>query len=112
MRFSPKRIARLIVRGLEHAKEEGIRLRGMKPGQIVVDEAWVGRNKYKQQRWPRAKGGMNVRKRPFVCFSAALRTAEMVSERVAIKKRRKLESMVRRPKDTKPIYNPRPYYTW
>ena len=112
MRFSPKRAARSILRGLEHAKEEAIKLQNMKEGQIIVDQAWVGRNIYRKQLWPRARGRTNVRMRPYTHFTVMLRTLETVHKRRAKVKQRKLESMVRRPKETKPIYNARPYYTW
>ena len=102
----------MIMRGLEHAKEEAMKLQEMKEGQIIVDQAWVGRNTYKKQLWPRARGRMNVRMRPYTHFTVTLRTAETVNKRVEKVKQRKLESMVRRPKEEKPIYNARPYYTW
>jgi ribosomal protein L22 len=112
MRFSPKRAARMIMRGLEHAKEEAMKLQDMKQGQIIVDQAWVGRNTYKKQLWPRARGRMNIRMRPYTHFTVMLRSAETVNKRIEKVKQRKLESMVRRPKEEKPIYNARPYYTW
>jgi ribosomal protein L22 len=112
MRFSPKRAARNLLRGLEHAKEEAIKLQEMKDGEIIVDQAWVGRNTYKKQVWPRARGRMNIRMRPYTQFTVMLRTAETVNKQIAKVKQRKLESMVRTQKDTKPIYNARPYYTW
>jgi ribosomal protein L22 len=112
MRFSPKRAARNLLRGLEHAKEEAIKLQEMKDGEIIVDQAWVGRNTYKKQVWPRARGRMNIRMRPYTQFTVMLRTAETVNKQVAKVKQRKLESMVRTQRDTKPIYNARPYYTW
>jgi ribosomal protein L22 len=112
MRFSPKRVARLVFRGLEHAKEEAIRLNEMKEGQIIVDQAWVGRITYSKQLWPRARGRVNIRMRPTVSFSVLLRSAETVNKRVEKKKLRHLESLVRRPSEMKPIYNARPYYTW
>jgi hypothetical protein len=97
---------------LEHAKEEAIRLQDMKEGHIIIDQAWVGRNTYKKQLWPRAKGRMNIRMRPYTHFTVVLRTAETVNKQIEKVKVRKLERMVRRQKDTKPIYNARPYYTW
>jgi|SRR5579859_4216201 len=112
MRFSPKRAARLVLRGLEHAKEEAIRLQEMKESQIIVDQAWVGRNTYKRQFWPRARGRLNIRMRPYTHFTVMLRTAETVQKQIENVKRRKLEALVRRPSEWKPIYNPRPYYTW
>ena len=112
MRFSPKRVARSIMRGLEHAKEEGIRLNDMKDGQIIVDQAWVGRGRYRKQIWPRARGRLNIRMRPHTHFTVLLKTAETVNKRVAKVKRRKLEKMVRGMQLNKPIYNARPYYTW
>jgi hypothetical protein len=112
MRFSPKRQARNIMRGLEHAKEEAVRLQQMMDGKIIVDQAWVGRNTYKKQLWPRARGRMNIRMRPYTHFTVMLRSAETVAKREAKVKQKKLESMVRRPSESRPIYNPRPYYTW
>ena len=112
MRFSPKRAAVNILRGLEHAKEEAIKLQEMNEGQIIVDQAWVGRNTYKKQLWPRARGRMNIRMRPYTQFTVMLRTAETVQKQVAKVKQRKLESLVRRQSDMRPIYNARPYYTW
>jgi hypothetical protein len=72
----------------------------------------VGRNAYRRQRWVRARGRMNIRMRPFSHFTVTLRTKETVDKRVAKVKQRKLEKLVRRPSEMKPIYNPRPYYTW
>jgi hypothetical protein len=112
MRFSPKRQARNILRGLEHAKEEALRLQEMKDGKIIVDQAWVGRNTYKKQLWPRARGRMNIRMRPYTHFTVMLRSAETVAKRQEKVKQKKLEGMVRRPSEFRPIYNPRPYYTW
>ena len=112
MRFSPKRAARNIMRGLEHAKEEAMRLQEMKEDHIIIDQAWVGRSLYKRQFWPRGKSQTNYRMRPYTHFSVTLRTAETVNKQIARVKQRKLESMVRRPKENKPIYNARPYYTW
>src|SRR5438270_12591165 len=112
MRFSTKRAARTILRGLEHAKEEAIRLQDMKDGHIVLDQAWVGRNGYRKQRWIRARGRMNIRMRPFSHFTVLLRSQETVDKRIERVKMRKLQKMVRRPSETRPIYNPRPYYTW
>jgi large subunit ribosomal protein L22 len=112
MRFSPKRVARHILRGLEHAKEEAIRLQEMKQGEITVDQAWVGRMEFMKQFWARARGATNLRRRPFTHFTVLLRSSKVVRERVAKVKQRKLEKLVRRPTDYKPIYNARPYYTW
>jgi ribosomal protein L22 len=112
MRFSPKRAARTILRGLEHAKEEAIRLQEMKDGQIVLDQAWVGRNAYRKQLWPRARGRVNIRMRPFSHFTVMLKSKETVEKQVEKVKLRKLHKLVRRPSEMKPIYNPRPYYTW
>lgn len=112
MRFSPKRVARSILRGLEHAKEEAVKLQEMRDGQIIIDQAWVGRGRYKKQAWPRARGRMNVRMRPMTHFTVMLRSAETVAKQVAKVKQRKLESLVRTQKETRPIYNARPYYTW
>jgi hypothetical protein len=112
MRFSPKRTARMIVRGLEHAKEEAIALQQMKEGEILVDEAWVGRNAFKKQFWPRARGRFNLRMRPFTHFTVKLRSAETVNKRVEAKKMKKMKKIGKPPAQNKPIYNPRPYYTW
>lgn len=112
MRFSPKRPARMILRGLEHAKEEAIRLQEMKEGQIIIDQAWVGRNQYRRQYWPRARGRLNIRMRPYTHFTVLLRTSETVNKQLDKVKRRKLENMTRLPRVEKPIYNARPYYTW
>jgi predicted methyltransferase len=112
MRFSPKRQARNIVRGLEHAKEEAIKLQEMAAGKIVVDQAWVGRGPYKRQFWPRARGRVNIRMRPFTHFTVRLRSAETVEKRVEEKERRKYEKIGKALPQYKPIYNPRPYYTW
>jgi hypothetical protein len=100
------------MRGLEHAKEEAIRLQEMKEGQIIIDQAWVGRETYKKQPWPRARGRFNMRMRPYTHFTVLLRTAETVNKQIAKVKERKLESLVRRPSEMRPIYNARPYYTW
>ena len=112
MRFSPKRAARTILRGLEHAKEEAIRLQDMQEGKIVLDQAWVGRNTYRKQRWIRARGRMNVRMRPFSHFTVLLKSTETVEKRTDMVKMRRLKKLARRPSEMKPIYNPRPYYTW
>jgi large subunit ribosomal protein L22 len=112
MRFSPKRAARLVFRGLEHAKEEAIRLHGMKDGQVIVDQAWVGRNKFRRQIWPRARGRANFRMRPYSHFTVLLRHAQIAKERLEKKKEKKLESIVWKRKDYRPIYNARPYYAW
>ena len=112
MRFSPKRVARIVQQGLEHAKEEAIKLRGMKQDEIIIDEAWVGRNSYVKQFWPRARGRLDIRRRPYTHFTVVLRTSEKVNKQIAKVKERKLESMFRKPKETKPIYNARPYYAW
>jgi ribosomal protein L22 len=112
MRFSSKRVARSVMRGLEHAKEEAIKLSDMKEGRIVVDQAWVGRSAFKRQPWPRARGRRNIRMRPFTHFVIRLRTAEVVQKQVEKVKLRKIKRMFRQVNQAKPIYNPRPYYTW
>jgi ribosomal protein L22 len=112
MKFSPKRQARTIVRALEHAKQEAIKLEDMEDGKIVVDQAWVGRTTPRRQFWARARGRPNVRMRPRTQFTVVLRPVSVVQERVEKVKKRKLESLGRRPSERKPIYNPRPYYTW
>jgi large subunit ribosomal protein L22 len=112
MRFSPKRVARMVMRGLEHAKEEAIRLQDMKEGHIIVDQAWVGHNFYKRQLWPRARGKRDIRMRPYSHFTLMLRTSETVDKRIAKVKEKKLKRMAHRVNETRPIYNPRPYYTW
>ena len=112
MRFSPKRIAQSIRANLEHAKEEAIRLRGLQEGKIVVDQAWVGRGPFVPQLWPRARGRMNIRMRPRTSFSVVLRDGEEVERRVEEKRMSKLWRAFKPLNERKPIYNPRPYYTW
>jgi len=112
MRFSPKRQARLIVRSLEHAKEEAIRFKEMTDGKIMIDQAWVGRSPYKKQVWPRARGRVNIRMRPYTHVCVMLRSSDIVDKRVEKKKQKKVEKLGRWPSEMKPIYNPRPYYTW
>jgi Ribosomal protein L22p/L17e len=112
MKFSPKRQARNIVRALEHAKQEAIKLEDMKEGEIVIDQAWVGRDPFRRQVWPRARGRTNVRMRPRTHFTILLRPSSVLQERVEKVKKIKLESLGRRPSERKPIYSPRPYYTW
>jgi hypothetical protein len=102
----------MILRGLEHAKEEAIALQEMKTGQIIVDEAWVGRNAFRKQFWPRARGRLNIRMRPFTHFTVKLRSADTVNKRVEAKKTKKMKKIGKPPAQNKPIYNPRPYYTW
>jgi len=112
MRFSPKRVAQSILRNLEHAKEEAIRLRAMNDGKIIVDQAWVGRGPFMKQFWPRARGRINVRMRPRTSFTVLLRTSDEVGDRVEKVRVRKMWRQVKPMSDRKPIYNPRPYYTW
>jgi ribosomal protein L22 len=114
MRFSAKRAARSVVRGLEHAKEEAIRLSEMKEGQIIVDRAWVGRGGYKPQVWPRARGRRNVRMRPFTHFVVTLKPAGIVQKQVDKVQMRKISKRLGKPTrgQERPIYNPRPYYAW
>ena len=102
----------MVMRGLEHAKEEAIKLRDMSEGEIIIDQAWVGHNHFKKQLWIRSRNRAETRMRPYTHFMVMLRTSQTVNKRIEKVKERKLIKKVRRPSETKPIYNARPYYTW
>jgi ribosomal protein L22 len=91
MRFSKKRVATEVAKHLEHARDEAIVKWGMGLGkvegrqgnpldiqlkdgkrkkivdhtEIYIDQAWVGRGEYEPEIEYRARGQMNILKKPY-----------------------------------------------
>ncbi|KAF2196733.1 ribosomal protein L22 [Delitschia confertaspora ATCC 74209] len=137
MRFSKKKVARDVVRGLEIARDAAIAGRGMgvpvpeedrkgkeielkggkrkvvtDPTEIYIDQAWVGKGGYSLEPEYRAKGQINMLMHRTTSFSVLLKeekTRMRISEEIK-KKRDNRKLWVALP--DRPITSQRQYCLW
>lgn len=67
MKFSPKKAAKDVLGHLEHARNEAIVRLDMKPEDMYISEAWVGRGTYEREANHRARGRIDMMRPPYTC---------------------------------------------
>jgi len=86
--------------------------RGMKDGEMYVAEAWVGRGLYTKDVNPRARGRIDMLRKPSTSITVVLKeqaTRERIAKEKAEKKARR-KVWVQLP--NRPIYGQQQYYQW
>ncbi|KAI8361786.1 ribosomal protein L22/L17 [Choanephora cucurbitarum] len=114
MEFSDKRSAKKILHNLAFAKKNAMDQKGMK--EMVVSQAWVGKGRYIRRINPHGRGqfGLMHHKEAHIKFILK----EVTSKDTEKTDRRNIRGWKESKKtwtpldETKPIYNPKPFYNW
>ncbi|KAI8066445.1 ribosomal protein L22/L17 [Gongronella butleri] len=115
MQFSPKRASNKILHNLAFARKNALEQKGMKD--MVVAQAWVGKGTYHRRVRPHARGqfGIMHHKEAHMKFIFKEKPAQPEPSRAD---RRNIRGWKETKKvwtplnESKPIYNPKPYYNW
>ncbi|KAI5811628.1 ribosomal protein L22/L17 [Peziza echinospora] len=112
MRFSPKKASSELLGHLTDARAEAMLRRDMNPDEMYIDQAWVGRGTYEKELSHRARGRIDMLRKPYTSITVVLkeeatrkRLAKEAAEKVARKK-----VWVQLP--NKPIPGQQQYYQW
>jgi len=83
MRFSPKKAARSVLAHLHHTRSEAIVRKGMKPKEMYIAQAWVGRGPFERGLNHRARGRIDMLMLPYtsklIWGEGKMRIADLVS---------------------------------
>lgn len=112
MRFSAKKPSTDIMNLLGEARMEAIVRRGMKDGSMYVSEAWVGRGAYDKEMSHRARGRIDMLRKPYTSITVVLKE-NATRDRIASEKQEKANRKkvwVQLP--NRPIYGQQQYYQW
>ncbi|KAI8085887.1 ribosomal protein L22/L17 [Gilbertella persicaria] len=114
MEFSDKRSAKKILHNLAFARKNATDQKGMQ--NLVVSQAWVGKGRYIMRIKPHGRGQFGVMHHKQAHIKFILKEAETKSTDKA--DRRNIRGWKNSKKtwtqldETKPIYNPKPFYNW
>ena len=112
MRFSPKKASQDILGLLGEARLEAIVRRGMKDQEIYVSEAWVGRGTFERELNHRARGRVDILKKPYTSITVVLKE-QATRDRIAKEKtEKKARQKVWVQLPNRPIYGQQQYYQW
>ncbi|RPB27833.1 ribosomal protein L22 [Terfezia boudieri ATCC MYA-4762] len=112
MRFSPKKASTDVMNLLGEARMEAMVRRGMTDGEMFVSQAWVGRGTYEKEISHRARGRIDMLRKPYTSITVVLKE-NATRERIEREKREKKERKrvwVHLP--NKQIYGQQQYYQW
>ncbi|KAF8420794.1 ribosomal protein L22/L17 [Tirmania nivea] len=112
MRFSAKKASTQVMNLLGEARMEAMVRRGMADADMYVSEAWVGRGTYDSEMSHRARGRIDMLRKPYTSITVVLKE-NATRERIEREKREKKERKkvwVHLP--NRPIYGQQQYYQW
>ncbi|PVV01301.1 hypothetical protein BB560_004287 [Smittium megazygosporum] len=120
MQFSPKKASKKILHTLAFARKNAIYQKKMDPNKMIVKESWVGKGRYTKELDIKGRGRTGVIHHPTAHMKIVLgEKVEPVFEEGDLGRRRKIRGFGTKRKtlwtpliETKPIYNPKPYYNW
>ena len=122
MEFSSKKPARRVLNSLVLARNNAKLQEGFNPDKLIVSEAWVGKGKYQKGIRYHARGRAGIMTRPRSHMKIVLKEKEELKEGPlggglrGMKRSGKGWKLTKRVwqqlHETRPIYNPKPYYTW
>ncbi|ORX58707.1 ribosomal protein L22 [Hesseltinella vesiculosa] len=115
MEFSPKRASSKILHNLAFARKNAADQHGMKD--LIVSQAWVGKGRYHRRVNPHGRGqfGIMHRKEAHMKFILTEKPAQpepTQGSRRNIRGWKETKKVWTPLNETKPVYNPKPYYNW
>ncbi|CEG66174.1 hypothetical protein RMATCC62417_02802 [Rhizopus microsporus] len=115
MEFSDKRAAKKILHNLAFAKKNATNQKGMQ--NMIVAQAWVGKGTYQKRVNPHGRGQFGVKEVKKAHITFLFKEASAVAESSKLDKRnirgwKKTKKVWTPLNETKPIYNPKPFYNW
>ncbi|CAO3590804.1 unnamed protein product [Absidia cylindrospora] len=114
LQHSPKRSAKKILHNLAFAKKHAQEQKDMK--QLVVAQAWVGKGRFITRVNPHGRGQFGVMQHKEAHMKFILKEANTTSDQKS--NRRNVRGWKESKKvwtpliESKPIYNPKPFYNW
>ncbi|KAA8905997.1 ribosomal protein L22/L17 [Sphaerosporella brunnea] len=112
MRFSPKKAARDVLSHLHLVRNEAIVRKAMKPEEIYIAQAWVGRGPFERELNHRARGRIDMLQLPYTKITIQVKEQATLERIAKEKEAKRLRKPVWQQLPSRPIYGQRQYYQW